>query len=70
MTEVRYGLYIILVSYETPVAYIDAATSTAYKTKKWYSATTTRHINKFLGLYGYDDAIKVDQQKIGQLMSR
>ena len=68
MTEVRYGLYIILVSYETPVAYIDAATSTAYKTKKWHSATTTRHINKFLDSYGFIDAVEEEQEEIDRLI--
>tara|TARA_R100001082_G_scaffold36086_1_gene18932 strand:+ start:52 stop:285 length:234 start_codon:yes stop_codon:yes gene_type:complete len=36
----------VLFSYETPVAYID--NFGAYKTKQFYSTTTSRHINRFL----------------------
>jgi len=46
-TEER-GEIIALYSYTTPVAVIVASTGEVYKTTKWYSKTTTRHINKWL----------------------
>ena len=42
--------YYVMVSYETPVvviAYINGKQS-VYINKKWYSKTTTSHINKYL----------------------
>jgi hypothetical protein len=70
MIESRIGLYVILVSYETPVAYIDASQypSMVYRTSKWHSATTTKHINKWLRSKGYEDAIEVEQSVIDKLL--
>ena len=46
MTELLTNGYTVLFSYETPVA---ALTPQGYvRTAKWYSQTTTRHINKWL----------------------
>ncbi len=47
MTEVSLNDITILFSYETPVAGWDS--KGAFRTDVWYSATTTRHINKYLG---------------------
>ena len=46
MTELETGRASILFSYETPVAGWDD--EGAFKTSTHYSATTTRHINKYL----------------------
>ena len=47
MTELRVGDTTILFSYETPVAGWDD--KGAFRTLQHYSATTTKHINKYLG---------------------
>ena len=56
----------ILVSYETPVAYIDGLTGKAYKTSKKWSATTSRHINSWLNGV---DAIEVEQSVLDNLLN-
>jgi len=47
MTELCIGGTSILFSYETPVAGWDD--KGAFRTLQHYSATTTKHINKYLG---------------------
>jgi len=44
-TELTINGITILFSYTTPVAILGLGGN--YKTEKWYSQTTTRHINKF-----------------------
>ncbi len=53
MTEVEHGWYTTLISYKTPVATIwnYGREVEAYQTDKKWSATTTRHINKWLGMH-------------------
>jgi hypothetical protein len=46
-----------LVSYETEVAYYDHLKN-KMTVKGWYSATTARHINKFLQFYGFNTCTK------------
>ena len=47
MTELEVNNTTILFSYSTPVAgYSDEG---AFRTDKWYSVTTSKHINKYLG---------------------
>ncbi len=46
-TEVRAADKLVLVSYETPVAYIDSA-GLAHVSKEKYSRTTTKHVNQWL----------------------
>ncbi len=55
----------ILFSYETPVAGWN--NEGAFRTEKKYSATTTKHINKYLG--GKDIGRTVSQQYINSLVS-
>ena len=57
----------IFFSYETPVAgYSDKL---GYlKTKKWYSSTTTRHINKYLSGVLPENITTVDQSVIDDLL--
>tara|TARA_R100000963_G_C4640661_1_gene104303 strand:- start:622 stop:858 length:237 start_codon:yes stop_codon:yes gene_type:complete len=47
MTELYINGTTILFSYSTPVAGYDR--QGAFRTGEWYSSTTTRHINKYLG---------------------
>ena len=44
----------ILISYETPVSYIDLRFWSGYKTEKFHSVTTSRHINQWLFDNGVD----------------
>ena len=52
-------------SYQTPVAGYDD--KGAFRTKAWYSSTTTKHINKYLG--GRDVGREVDQSYIEGLVA-
>ena len=47
MTEVSLGDRTVLFSYNTPVAYTDGK-GNHFKTDKKWSATTSKHINKWL----------------------
>lgn len=49
-TEIDVANYQILFSYNTPVACVDTRTGNGYKTEKFWSKTTSRHINKWLAL--------------------
>lgn len=71
MTEVEIGDKTILFSYKTPVAYHQAGIGYA-KTSKYWSVTTSRHINKWLKLNGYDasrsDGLReIDQAELDKL---
>ena len=47
-TVIETNNYDVLVSYETPVACYDKTACDYFYTSTKYSATTSRHINKFL----------------------
>jgi len=64
MTELNINGISVLFSYSTPVAGWDD--KGAFKTSKHYSATTTKHINKYLG--GKDIGRKVDQDYINSIV--
>tara|TARA_Y100001937_G_scaffold118690_1_gene173392 strand:+ start:335 stop:586 length:252 start_codon:yes stop_codon:yes gene_type:complete len=64
-TELRVGSTSILFSYQTPVAGYDD--KGAFRTKDWFSSTTTKHINKYLG--GKDVGRVVDQSYIEGLVT-
>jgi len=54
-TEIILDKLEILISYETPVACITHNTRRiAYKTNKFHSVTTSRHINQWLSDKGYN----------------
>lgn len=67
----------VFFSYETPVAGYSSKLGYV-KTKKWYSSTTTRHINRYFNhvwlnsnLVGFspeDDVSTVDQDVINKLV--
>lgn len=72
MTEIEVGNLTVLFSYKTPVAYHEAGIGYA-KTNKHWSVTTSRHINKWLKLNGYDaersDGLReVDQETLDRLV--
>jgi len=64
MTELNLNGISILFSYETPVAGWDS--DGAFRTDDWYSATTTKHINKYLG--GKTVGRTVPQSHINELV--
>jgi hypothetical protein len=56
MTELNLGNGTrVLFSYKTPVACITAEDDTAYKTDKFWSATTSRHINVWVSQFDIVD---------------
>ena len=55
----------VFFSYETPVAGFHEALGYV-KTANWYSSTTTRHINKYLGNL-VNEVVEVDQAIINSL---
>ena len=65
MTELLIGTSYVLFSYSTPVAGWDD--TGAFRTDQHYSATTTKHINKYLG--GKDIGRVVPQSFIEEITS-
>lgn len=56
---------VVLYSYATPVAaYVGGR---FVRTNVWYSKTTTRHTNKWLGMRRADDVGTVDQQFLNSI---
>lgn len=49
-TQLTVGMTEILFSYNTPVACYNHATHEAFKTEKYWSKTTSRHINNWFDL--------------------
>lgn len=47
LTELQLNDWHILFNYKTPVAAIDRRTGKAYKTAKYWSRTTSRHIGQY-----------------------
>lgn len=72
MTEVEIGDKTILFSYKTPVAYHQAGVGYA-KTNKYWSVTTSKHINQWLKMNGFDasrgDGLReVEQEELDNLV--
>ena len=65
MTELDLGFAQVFFSYETPVA-ARLTDGTLVRTDQWYSATTSKHINKWL--QGCD-ALTVSQYRIDCLLT-
>ena len=65
MTELDLGFVQVFFSYETPVA-ARVTDGTLVRTDQWYSATTSKHINKWL--QGCD-ALTVSQYCINCLLT-
>ena len=67
MTEVETSEARILFSYRTPVAaYVFG--EGYVRTEKWYSVTTSRHINKWLDLRQGETAKEVSQTYLDKLV--
>lgn len=49
MNQLNTGKWTVLFSYETPVAALDDRSGKYYQTEEKFSATTSKHINKWLG---------------------
>lgn len=60
MTELVTDGCTVLFSYETPVAAY-TPTQGYVRTAKWYSHTTTRHINKWLGKTYLHDGLNAEE---------
>ena len=62
-TEVVTDKIKLLISYETPVVYIDLRENLSYKVDKFYSVTTSKHINQWLTDQGYEprDAMQLPE---------
>jgi hypothetical protein len=69
-TEVELTNLKILVSYSTPVACIRYNGKGALKTGKFWSVTTSKHINQWLDDHGYDPKLVpvMDQDYFDQLL--
>jgi len=64
-TELNLGFVQVFFSYETPVA-ARLTDGTLVRTEQWYSATTSKHINKWLNGC---DALMVSQDRISFLLT-
>ena len=67
MTELELNDKVILFSYKTPVAICDY--SNIYKTDKYYSQTTTKHINQWASMRNTskDELLTISQSELNQL---
>jgi hypothetical protein len=63
MTELELADWRILFSYRTPVAAQNQHTKEYYKTQTKWSATTTRHINKWIPSDGVRTVVFVNPQE-------
>jgi hypothetical protein len=59
--------YAFLISYLTPVAYLDKSTGTFYRTKKQWSPTTNGHISTFSWMHHYPHFEWKRQAEISEL---
>jgi phenylalanine-4-hydroxylase len=66
MTELQVNGHRILFSYETPVAAWDNDSRDWVRTDKFWSVTTSRHINKWLDGV---EALEVPQNEIDELVA-
>lgn len=76
MTEIeleyntKTGFNHVLFSYNTPVAAIDIVHNRAIKTNKYWSKTTTKHINKYLSPLYIHSITEVDQSVLDGLVNK
>ena len=70
MTEVEVGNKKVLFSYKTPVAYVSYEDEKCcfFRTSKYWSATTSRHINKWLRSFSNAIAREIDQEILDGLV--
>lgn len=67
MTELNMGKFTVFYSYNTPVAYMDNTNGKRYRTDKFWSKTTTRHLNFWLdrGYYETKTQAEIDNLFVG-----
>ena len=67
MTELELNDKVILFSYKTPVAMCDY--SNIYKTDRYYSKTTSKHINQWANMRNTnkDELLTISQSELNQL---
>jgi len=67
MNELELNDKVILFSYNTPVAMCDY--SNIYKTDRYYSQTTTKHINQWANMRNTskDELLTISQRELDQL---
>jgi len=61
-TEIVIGNRHVLFSYNTPVAFYEEGKDVAYKTHRFWSNTTSRHIGRFVK--DFSNVLVVDQEYI------
>ena len=68
MTELELNGKVILFSYKTPVAMCDY--SNIYKTDRFYSQTTTKHINQWASMRNTskDELLTISQSELDNLI--
>lgn len=67
--ELMLNDWYVFFSYQTPVVAIRRSTDSLYVTEKYWSHTTTRHINKYLADLNYpQDAVKKPQSFFDDLV--
>ena len=69
MTEVGFDGNRVLYSYSTPVAAWDNAKGKWVRTDKFWSQTTSRHINKWLKMNAWIDAVEVPQIELDKMVA-
>ena len=65
VTELKMNEYIVLISYKTPVALFDRTLKKYFKTSKYWSKTTSKHINQFIG---NNSAEEINQESFDKLL--
>lgn len=65
-TQINQNGYLILYSYNTPVAVHHCADGQEWKTSKKWSATTSKHINKWCKA----DAVAVTQEQLELIIAK
>lgn len=61
-TELRLNDWMVFFSYKTPVAAIDRRTGKAYRTAKYWSRTTSKHINQYFATLHMPDMYKPEEK--------
>lgn len=59
--ELENSKFIYLISYKACVCKLNKDTKVLYQNKKYYSRTTSKHINSFKSTHAYNDIKLVDK---------
>lgn len=69
-TELISGDLTVFCSYSTPVAYYDQSIDVVYKTTEKFSATTTRHLKKWLESFYGTSVVDISQENLDSVVSK